>query len=209
MSLTTGSPAGTIEVSEDIYLVGAPSVYIQDYSAPLWYSPDADGFYWQLTGTAAYNVYEIGCPTDLTFTENIVATDVLCDNVGVKSTVQQRQFVEFSFSFLSFFPFQVSRYLLKAGVVTETAPTQKMGLGKINNNLFFHVWCPQVYDEDVGDYVGIMLHKCQFVDPWSIAMTFGQPWTGSGIKLRAFADTTKPTAQQFGSLLRADSSVIT
>ena len=166
----------------------------------LWYSPDAGGFYWGLSGTSTYNVYEIGCPTDMTFTENIVATDVLCDNVGVKATVQQRQFVEFSFSFQTFFPFQILRYLLKGGAVTETAPTQKFGLGKINNNLFFHCYCPQIYDEDTGDYVWVMLHKCQFVDPWSIAMSFGNPWKGSGIKLRAFADTTKPAAQQFGML---------
>jgi hypothetical protein len=208
MSLITGNPAGTTEVSEDIYLVGAPSVYIQDYTAPLWYAPDAGGFYWGLTGTSTYNVYEIGCPTDMTFTENIVATDVLCDNIGVKATVQQRQFVEFSFSFQTFFPFQVLRYLLKGGAVTETAPTQKFGLGKINNNLFFHCYCPQIYDEDTGDYVWIMLHKCQFVDPWSIAMSFGNPWKGSGIKLRAFADSTKPAAQSFGMMGRLDASAI-
>lgn len=209
MSLITGSPAGTLTVSEDIYLTSSPSVYIQNYSAPLWYSPDSDGFYWQLTGTVAYPVYEIGCPSDMTFTENIVATDVLCDNVGVKATVQERQFVEFSFSFKSFFPYTITRFLLKGGAVVEATPTQKFGLGKINNNLFFHVWCPKVYDEDVGDYVGIMLHKCQFVDPWSIAMSFGNPWVASGLKLRAFADTTKPTAQQFGALIRSDKSVIT
>ena len=49
MSLITGSPAGTIESSEEIYVSKAPYIYFQDYRAKPWYNPDADGFYWQLT----------------------------------------------------------------------------------------------------------------------------------------------------------------
>jgi len=210
MALVTGTALGNIELSEDIYLEGAPNVYIQDYSAPLMYSPDSDSFYWQLTGTTSYPVYEIGCPKDMSFTENLTANDVLCDNTGVKATIQQRNFIEFSFSFHTFFPLQVSRFLLKGGAVTENTVnhTQKFGWGKINNNLFFHVYAPKVYDEDTGDYVWIHLHKCQFVDPWSITMAFGTPWAGTGVKLRAFADTTKPAAQIFGMFGRSDASVI-
>jgi len=54
----------------------------------------------------------------------------------------------------------------------------------------------------------IHLHKCKFVDAWTINMPFGNPWTLTGLKLRAFADTTKSTTQQFGVMLRSDASVI-
>lgn len=209
MALVTGSPVGTIETQEDIYLEGAPTVYIQDWRATEWYHPDSDGFYWQLSGTSTYNVFEIGCVTDVSLTENLTMNEVLCDNVGVKDTVQQRNYFEFNLSIQSFFPFQVLRHLLGFGAVTETAPTQKMGMGKINNNQYWHVYAPKVYDEDVGDYVAIHLHKCKFVDAWTINMSFGTPWQATGLKLRAFVDSAKPAAQQFGVMIRSDASVIT
>jgi len=209
MALVTGSAVGTLQTQEDIYLEGAPTVYIQDWNATEWYSPDADGFYWQLTGTSTYNVYEIGCVTDVSLTENLTINDVLCDNVGVKDTVQQRNYFEFNLSIQSFFPYDVLTHLLGFGTVVETAPTQKMGMGKINNNQYWHVYAPKVYDEVAGDYVAIHLHKCKFVDAWTIGMTFGTPWQATGIKLRAFVDSAKPAAQQFGVMIRADASVIT
>lgn len=209
MALVTGSAVGTTETQEDIYLEGAPTIYFQDANADEWYAPDADGFYWQLTGTSTYNVFEIGCVTDVSFTENLTINDVLCDNVGVKDTVQQRNYFEFNLSVQSFFPLQVLRHLLKFGAVTETAPTQKMGMGKINNNQYWHVYAPKVYDEDVGDYIWMHLHRCKFLDAFTINMTFGSPWQATGIKLRAFVDSAKPAAQQFGMWGRADASVIT
>jgi hypothetical protein len=57
--------------------------------------------------------------------------------------------------------------------------------------------------------VWIYLHRAQFVDPWTINMTFGSPWVATGLKLRAFVDTTKPAAQQFGMFGRSDLSVVT
>lgn len=209
MTLASGTPLGTITSQEDLYLEGAPTIYIQQYEATPLYNPDADGFYWQMSGTATYNVYEIGCPVDVSLTENLTMNDVLCDTVGVKDTVQQRNYVEFSFTLRSFFPLDVLRILLNAGVVVESAPTQKMPIGKINNNLRWHVYAPKVYDEDTGDYVWFWLNKAKLVDAWTIAMTFGNNWQATGIKLRAYADTTKPAAQQFGMMGRLDPSVIT
>lgn len=208
MSLVTGTPVGNILAQEDIYFEGAPTIYIQQYEAPEWFSPDANGYHWGLTGTTTYPIYEIGCITDSSLTENLVSNDVLCDNIGVKDTVQQRNFVEFSFTIQSFLPLATLRHLLKFGVVLQAAPVEYMPIGKINNNLRYHAWCPKVYDEDVGDYVAIMLHKVKFVDAWTINMPFGNQWQATGIKMRAFADTTKPAAQQFGVWLRSDSSVI-
>ena len=175
MALVTGSPIGNLDLQEDIFVEGAPNIYIQDANANPLFNPDVGGFYWNLSGTSVYPVFEIGCPTDLSFTENLTVTDVLCDNVGVKATIQQRNFIEFTFTVQSLFPLQTLRYLLKGGAVTETSPTQKFGFGQINNNLFFHVYCPKVYDTDVGDYIWLHFHRCQFVDAWSISMAFGQP----------------------------------
>ena len=209
MALVTGTPTGNLDVQEDIYLEGAPNVYIQDYSANPLSNPDDDGFYWGLSGTTIYPVYELGCPTDLSFADNVTVNDVMCDNVGIKSTIQQRNFVEFTFTLQSFFPFQTLRHILRGGAVTETAPTQKFGIGKINNNQFWMVYCPKVYDEDAADYIWIHFNKAQFVDAWTVNMPFGSPWNMTGIKLRAMADTTKPAAQQFGMWGRFDPSVIT
>jgi len=209
MALVTGTPEGTITSQEEIYLEGAPTIYIQDYSADPLNAPDSDGFYWGMSGTATYPVYEVGCITDVSMTENLTMNDVLCDNVGVKDTVQQRNYVEFVFSIQSFFPFDVLRHLLNFGAVTETAPTQKFGMGKINNNLYWMVYAPKVYDEDVGDYVAIHLNRAKFIDAWTINMSFGTPWQATGLRLRGFVDSTKPAAQQFGMFLRADASVIT
>ena len=208
MALVTGSAIGTIEAAESIFIEGAPTIFFQDATATPLYNPDAQGFYWNLSGTATYNVHEVGCPTNLSLTENLTVNDVLCDNLGTIATIQQRNYIEFTFDIQSFFPYQTLRHLLKFGSVTETAPKQQMGIGKVNNNLYYHVYAPKVYDEDVGDYVWIYLHRCQFVDPWTINMAFGTPWVATGIKLRAFVDTTKPAAQQFGSFGRSDLSAV-
>jgi hypothetical protein len=208
MTLITGSPIGNLDTQEEIYLDGAPYIYFQDYQANPLFNPDAGGFYWGLSGTSSYPVFEVGCPSDVSFTENLTVNDVMCDTVGTKATIQQRNYVEFQYSLQSFFPFQALRLMLKMGAVTETAPTQKMGIGPVNNDQFYHVYCPKVYNSDVGDYIWLYFNKCQFVDPFTIAMTFGTPWKATGLKLRAFADTTKPQAQLFGMMGRLDPSVI-
>jgi len=209
MALVTGSAVGTMTSQEDLFLEGAPTIFFQDADAPEWYAPDADGFYWQLSGTATYPVYEIGCVSDVSLTENLTMNDVLCDNVGVKDTIQQRNYLEFTFTIQSFFPLDVLRHMLGGGAVTETPPTQKFGMGKINNAQFWHVYAPTVYDTEAGDYFAIQLHKAKFVDAWTINMSFGTPWNATGLRLRAFVDSAKPAAQQFGVFIRADASVIT
>lgn len=209
MALITGSAMGTTEACEEIYMSIAPYVYYQDYTAPLMYSPDANGFYWQLTGTAAYPVYELCCVAGVSLTENITINDVMCDNVGVRATVQERNYLEFTFTNRTFFPFQVLTHVLKGGAVTEAGGlTQQFGLGTINNQQFWHVWLPIVYDTSVGDYVGITLMKAQLVNPFTWNMPFGTPHEITGVTFRAMADTTKPSAQQFASVLRADLSAV-
>jgi len=210
MALVTGTPFGNITTQEDIYLEGAPTIYFQDTSASPLFNPDSDGFYWGLSGTATYPVYELGCVTDVSLTENLTVNDILCDNIGVKDTVQARNYLEFAFTIQSFFPFTVLRHLIKGGTVTQnlTQNTEKFGLGKVNNNINYHVYAPKVYDEDVGDYIVIHLHKAKFVDAFTLNTPFGSPWQLTGIKLRAYADTTKPAAQQFATVIRSDASVL-
>ncbi len=208
MALTTGTPIGNLDTQEDIYLESAPSIFFQDATADPLNNPDADGFYWGLSGTTSYPVFEVGCPTDVSFTEDITINDVLCDNVGVKDTVQQRNFIELQFTIKSFFPLQTLRHLLGGGAVTETSPTQKFGFGPLNNTQFWMVYAPKVYDTDNGDYVWIHMHRAKYVDAWTINMPFGNNWQVTGLKLRGYADTTKPSAQQFGMFGRSDLSVI-
>lgn len=208
--LMTGTPLGSTTSSEDIYLDGAPTIYVQDNEADPLKSPDSDGFYWGMSGTSSYPAIEIGCISDVSLGEDLSMSDVLCDNVGVKDTVMSRNYVEFTFTVMSLFPFDVLTEILKGGEVTENATehTQKFGLGTIDNQQFWMVYAPKVYDEDVGDYVAIHMHKSKFVDSFEIDMPFGDQWSVGGITLRAFADTDKPTAQQFATVIRADASVI-
>jgi len=208
MALITGSAMGTLTQQEDLYVEGAPTIFFQDYAAGPMYNPDVNGYYWQLSGTAVYPVYEIGCVTDVSLSEDITINDVLCDNVGVKSSIQQRNYVEFNFSIQSFFPLSVLTYLLKGGVPSEAAPLEFFEMGQIDNSQYWAVWCPKVYDTSVGDYLGIQLHKAQFVEPFTVDMAFGTPWTATGLRLRAFVDTTK-TPDQFATWVRSDASVIT
>ena len=208
MALVTGTPLGTLTSSEELYLEGAPYIYYQDFDMTPLFNPDDDGFYWGLSGTTAYPVYELGCVSDVSLSENLTMNDVLCDNIGVKSTIQQRNYIEFSFSFQQPFPLENLSPVLKGGVVTETSPTQKFGFGSIDQNVYYMVYCPKVYDTTAGDYVWLHLNKASFVDAFTINMGFGNPWQVTGIKLRAFADTDKPSTMQFGMFGRSDLSVI-
>lgn len=203
-SNAAGTASGAYFAQEELYLEGAPTIFFQDYDAgPMYESP-----YWQISGTPTYPVYEIGCVTDVSLSEDITINDVLCDNVGVKSTIQQRNYLEITFSLQSFFPLSVLTKILNGGTLTETAPIEWFAFEQIDNTQYWAVWCPKVYDTSVGDYVGIQLHKAQFVEAFTIDMTFGQPWTATGLRLRAYIDTSK-TPNQFATFMRADASVIT
>lgn len=210
MALITGSPYGTLQSSEDIYLSDAPYIYFQDADAGQMFAPDSDGYYWQVSGTPTYPVYEFACVSDISFTEGRTLNDVTCDNVGVKDTVQVRDYVEFQVSMKSLFPFTNMARILNLSTPTTNAGenTTKIGIGKINNNQFWQVWAPKVYDENVGDYIATHLYRVKFVESWTVEMPYGTQWQVTGLRLRGYADTTKSTAQQFGMMLRYDPSVL-
>ena len=207
-TLVTGTPLGTITTQEELYVEGSPYIFIQDATANPLNNPDSDGFYWGLSGTSSYTVKQLGCVQDVSLTEGLTMNDVRCDTVGVKATIQRRDYVEFNMTILSMFPLAVTREVLNLSTPTTGTGKEKVGIGGINNNRFFHVYAPKIYDEDTGDILIFHLHRAQFVDAWTIDFKNGEPWTISGLKLRAYADDTKPTTQRFGVIVRADASAL-
>lgn len=210
MSLATGTPVGTITSPEDLFLDSSPYLYYQDSRANPLYNPDSQSFYWGLSSTATYPVYELGCPKDVSLTEGLTMNDVACDTVGFKGIIQQRNYFEFAITPQNFFPFAMLSPLMGGGTVTNTVSnsTSKFGLGKINNTVYYHIYAPMIYDTVANDYIWFYFHKCQLVDAWTINMTYGTPWSLAGVKFRAFADTSYPSAQLFGMFGRCDLSVI-
>ena len=210
MSLSTGTPFSTVTSNDELVVEGAPVIYFQDATANPYYNPDGSGFYWGLSGTATYPVYQLGCYVDVALSEDVTVNALRCDTVGDKSAIQKRNYLELSITLKHLFPLAILSKVGNFGdTVVQTGGTEKVGVGKINNNQFYHVWLPQVYDDTTGDFVAFHLHRAQFVDAWTINMPFGNQWQATGIKMRAYADTTKPAAQQFGLWLRGDASVIT
>ena len=208
MALITGTPIGNVDSQDEIYLEGAPNIYIQQYEASPLNNPDADGYYWGMSGTTNYPVFLIGCVQDVSLTEGITMNQIRCDAVGDKGTIQRRDYIEFDVTILTPFPLSTLRHFLNLSQATLGTNVEKVGIGKINNNRFYMAYCPKVYDEDTGDYLLFHLHKAQFVDAWTINMKSGEPWTINGLKLRAYFDETKPAGQGFGVILRSDESAL-
>lgn len=207
-ALITGTPLGSIVTQEELYPEGAPYLFLQDANASPLNNPDSDGYYWGMSGTTAYPIKQLGCIQDVSLTEGLTMNDVRCDTVGVKATVQRRDYIEFNLTILSIFPLSVAREYLNLSTPTTGTGKEKVGIGGINNNRFFHVYAPKVYDEDTGDLLIFDLHRAQFVDAWTIDFKQGEPWTVTGLKLRAYADDTKPTTQRFGVIVRSDASAL-
>lgn len=207
-TLVTGTPIGNIVTQEDLYVEGSPFIFIQDATATPLKNPDSDGYYWGLSGTVTYPVYELGCVQDVSLTEGLTMNDVRCDTIGVVDTIQRRDYVEFNFTILSIFPLTVLRHVLGLSTPTTGTDVEKVGIGGVNNSRKYMVYAPKVYDEDNGDILLFHLHKAKFVDAWTIEFRYAEPWTVTGLKLRAYADNTKPTNQRFGVIVRSDASAL-
>lgn len=208
MALLTGTPLGSVLSQEEIYLEGAPYIYFQDYSASPLKNPDANGYYWGLSGTSTYPVRAIGCVQDVSLTENVTMNEIRCDTIGVKGTIQKRNYVEFNLTILTLLPVATLRHLLKLSTPNTGTGYETAGIGAINNNQFYMVYAPTVYDQDTGDLLIFHLHRAQFVDAFTINMRYGDSWNVTGLKLRAYADETKPAAQRFGVIQRLDPSAL-
>jgi len=207
MALVTGTPQGSITSQEEIYLDGAPNIYFQDYNATPLFNPDGDGYYYGMSGTSEYPARELACVTDVSLEQGITANDVRCDTVGLKATVQRRDYVDFIFTVQAIFPLTTYADLTNLSAADVVTDLEKVGIGTIDNNQFWMVYAPKVYNDEVGDYLLVHLHKCQIVNVGALNMAYGSPWNQQ-ITFRAFADTTKPSVQQFGTIIRSDASVL-
>lgn len=208
MSLVTGTPSGNVLSQEELYIEGAPTIFIQDYHANPLNNPDADGYYWGMSGTTLYPVTTLGCIQDVSLSENVTMNDVRCDTVGVKDTIQKRNYIEFDLTILSQFPLSVFQKLANMSPATVGSHMEKVGIGAIDNNLHWMVYAPKIYDETNGHWLLFHLHKAKFVDAWKLNMKFGESWTLTGVKIRAYADDTKPSTARFGTIVRIDASAI-
>jgi len=210
MALVTGSAYGTILQQDDLYLDTAPTVYFQERvsgDGGYAFNPDADGFYWNLTGTSTNKVLEIGCYDTFQFVGNITMNTIRCDTVGDKGSIQKLNFVDITFNLKSFFPLETLRHIIRGGSVTTASGVEKMGIGQPNNNRFYRAYFPSVYDEQSGDYLAVTVHKAQFVDSWTMAINYGAQPT-LGVILRGFADPNLPSDQLFATVIRSDASAI-
>lgn len=208
MALVTGTPLGTINSQEALYIDGAPTIYFQDYSASILNNPDGNGYYWGMSGTSTYPVKELDCITEASMIQGLTANDIQCDTVGVKGTITRRDFVSLQFSLQSFMPLSILADIMGFSTATVSAPEELVGIGAYDNTQFWHVYAPNVYNEDVGDYIFIWLHKAQFTDFGDWQFRYGQPWI-SQFTLKGYADTTYPSTQRFGMIRRADASAVT
>ena len=130
MALVTGTPLGTIEAQEDIYLEGAPWLYFQEKEGGYYeHNPDSDGFYWGLSGTTEKPVYQVGCYEDVSWSEDVTTNTVRCDAIGDKSVVSKRNYLDLRLTLSSLLPLTVLKHMIHGGPVTETAgATEKMGI---------------------------------------------------------------------------------
>lgn len=205
-SLVTGTPIGTSITQENTYLEGAGNIYVQDYRANPLYNPDQQGYYWGMSGTVSYPYIEIGCVQDVKLTENLTMNDVRCDTIGVTDTIQKRNYIEFTVTILTLFPLKALRHFLKIGAPDVGTGYEKVGIGQINQTQLYHLYSPKVYDESTASWLVFWINKAKFVDAWTINEKYGDAWTVTGLKVRGFADTTRPSAQLFGAIMRFDNA---
>lgn len=203
-SLVTGSAVGNVISQEELYLEGAPFIYFQNSDATPLYNPDAQNFYWGLSGTTANPAYLLGCIQDVSLTEGVTMNDVRCDTVGVKDTIQKRDYVEFQLTILSQLPLKVIRHVMNLSAPSTGVGYETVGIPQINNSVHYHVYAPKVYNDDEAGWLMFHLHRAKFVDAWTLNQVYGGSWTLTGVKIRAYADDTKPANQLFGVIKRFD-----
>ncbi len=206
MTLSTGTatPTGQIITGEGIYIEGGPEVYFQNYAAPERFNPDANGFYWGLSGTSTNPIYQFECYDDFQFMDDVTNNPITCQNLGEVANLQRRNHVGVTFTLKSLLPFDILSRVLRGGSVTvdATDDTEAFGLGEINNP-FFHVFFSRVYDVDTGDFISVTIHKARFVEASPLSTPYADAWN-IPVTMHGFADTTKPRDQRFATVLRLD-----
>lgn len=212
MALITGTPVGNVVSSQDIFIDTPPTFYFQEKHdsagsvVGLLNAPDADGFYWGLSGTTNNPVYAGGCYENFQFADVREINMIRCDTEGDRSAIQKRTSLTITFTLKEFFKLTKLRHMLNLGPVTTTAgATEKLGIGQIDNTKYYYAYFPTVYDPDTGDYLAVTMHHGQFTAAWTIAFQYGNPAT-VGIQMSGFADPNRSDAQKFATVIRADPS---
>ena len=155
MALITGSPVGNLETSQQIFVDTPPTFYFQekftaaDVDVGTYNNPDSDGFYWNLSGTAANPVWEGGCYEDFQFTDVREINMVRCDTEGDRAAIQKRTHLTVTFTLKELFKMAKTRHMLNLSTVTTNAnDNEKVGIGDIDNTLYYYLYFPTVYDPD-------------------------------------------------------------
>lgn len=203
--MPVSEPTGTIVDAEDIFIEGAPELW---FGGVAQYSPDADGYYHGITGTPDNIVYRLGCYENFRFQDNVTVNEIRCDTTGLEKTSQTRDFLVVTFDLKSLFPLRRLRHLIRGGPVVWNDPenSEKMGIGEIDNSLFYMVFFSRVYDPVAGDFVSVTGHRCQFTGNFQLQTPYAGAWMISGIEIRFLADPTKPADQRFATMVRVDAS---
>lgn len=205
MALPTGTPVGTIVSQEEVYIEGAPYIYFQDNRANPLFNPDAQTYYYGLSGTSTYPVYNLGCIQNVNLTEGVTMNDIRCDTIGVKDTIQKRDYVEFNLEILSQLPLSVIRHVMNLGSAPAVGTGyETQGIARIDNSQRYMVYAPAVYNQSAAGWLLFHLHRAKFVDAWTLNMRYGDSWQLTGVKIRAYADDSKPANQIFGVIKRVD-----
>lgn len=215
MALITGSPVGNIITPPNLYLDQPPTFWIQERftsagaTVGLLNRPDANNFYWGLSGTTANPVYEVGCYENFAIADVRTINMIRCDTTGVRTAIQKRDQLNITFTLKTPFPLATVRHLLNLGPVTTTpGATEKVGVGIIDNSKYYYAYFASIYDQTTGDYLNFTGHRVQFTNAWQWAFVYGNAATFT-IQASCFADEDKPQDQYFATIIRADPSSIT
>lgn len=200
------NPTGTINSPEDLYVEGGADLWFGGVSK---YSPDPNGYYWGITGTAEKPVYSVGCYENLQMQDNLTVNDIRCDTIGVVGSITRRNFVELTFDLKQIFPLSELKELLRwsSALSVPADDVEYAGIGEIDQNDRHKVYFSKVYDETAGDWVSVTGHRVQFEWNGAIQFRYGNPWM-VGIRARLYADSTMPSAQRFATVVRYDPSAI-
>jgi len=206
--IITGSAFGVVNAQTEVYVEGAPNVYIADLATPYGFGPDSDGYYWQLSGTALLPVYQLGCYEGVSFGDNLTVNMVRCDTVGDKDAIIKRNYMELKFNLKSFLPLKNIAPFFGTGWAATTTNagthTEKFGFGAYDNSRYYKVYFPKVYDEVNGEYVAITGHRCKLMTHGDISFVYGNAWSVPvTIRMMAY-DALLPTAQMFATIIRKD-----
>jgi len=198
-------PTGTTVEASDIFIEGAPEVW---FGGVAQYSPDEDGFYHGITGTVDDPVYKLGCFENFRFGESVTLNEIRCDASGLAKTAQDRDYLMVTFDLKTLLPLSTLTHIIRGGDVTVNAAesSEKMGLGRIDNTVFYKFFFSRVYDVAADDWVSVTGHRCQFTGNFQIATPYAQAWVVTGIEVRMYSDSALPTDQSFATVIRVDDS---